>query len=45
MVFMCADDYGLDEISSMHIQECIDRGALNRVSVFPNFEKVDLARI
>ena len=45
MVFMCADDYGLDEISSMHIQECIDRGALHRVSVFPNFEKVDLARI
>ena len=42
---MCADDYGLDEISSMHIQECIDRGALHRVSVFPNFEKVDLARI
>jgi hypothetical protein len=42
---MCADDYGLDEISSMHIQECIDRGALHRVSVFPNLEKVDLARI
>lgn len=42
---MCADDYGLDDISSMHIQECIDRGALHRVSVFPNFDKVDLNRI
>ncbi len=42
---MCADDYGLDEISSMHIQECIDRGALHRVSVFPNFEKVNLQQV
>ncbi len=45
MVFLCADDYGLDEISSMHIQECINEGALHRVSVLPNFDKVDLKQI
>lgn len=42
---MCADDYGLDDLSSVHIQECIDRGALQRVSVFPNFGDVDLQKI
>lgn len=45
MLFLCADDYGLDAISSMHIQECIDKGALDKVSVFPNFDKVDLKQI
>ena len=45
MINICADDYGLDPISSMHIQECIDRGLLSRVSVFPNFEAIDLNKI
>ena len=45
MIYICADDYGLCEISSMHIQQCIDEGALNKVSVFPNFEKVDLHKL
>lgn len=45
MIYFCADDYGLNDISSMHIQECVNKGALNKVSVFPNFEKVDLHKI
>jgi len=35
---MSADDYGLCDEASMHIWQCIDRGALHKVSVFPNFD-------
>ena len=45
MIYFCADDYGLNDMSSMHIQECIDKGALNKVSIFPNFEHIDLHKI
>lgn len=45
MIYFCADDYGLNDISSLHIQECIDKGALNKVSIFPNFEHIDLHKI
>lgn len=45
MIYFCADDYGLSDISSMHIQQCVDDGILNKVSVFPNFDKVDLDKI
>lgn len=45
MIYICADDYGLNNISSMRIQKCIDEGALNKLSVFPNFEKPDLDKI
>lgn len=45
MIYFCADDYGLCDISSMHIQQCIDEGVLNKVSVFPNFGQVDFQKI
>ena len=45
MIYFCADDYGLCETSSMHIQQCIDNGGLNKVSIFPNFEQVDLSKL
>lgn len=45
MIYFCADDYGLNDTSSMHIQECIDKGYLNKVSVFPNFKSIDFERI
>ena len=45
MIYFCADDYALCDSVSAHIQECIDKGALNKVSVFPNFEQVDLDRM
>lgn len=45
MVYLCADDYGLNAVSSMRILECIQKGALNKASVFPNLGKIELARI
>ena len=45
MIYICADDYGLCNETDAHIQKCIDEGALNKVSVFPNFDKVDLQKI
>ncbi len=45
MIYTCADDYGLCDDTSFHIQQCIDEGALNKVSVFPNLEKIDLSQI
>ena len=45
MIYTCADDYGLCDNTSFHIQQCIDEGALNKVSVFPNLEKIDLSKI
>lgn len=45
MIYFSADDYGLCESTSSHIRQCIEAGALNKVSVFPNFDKVDLTAI
>lgn len=45
MIYFCADDYGLNDISSIRIQQCVTDGVLNKVSVFPNFEKIDLQEI
>ena len=41
MIYICADDYGLCQNASAHIQKCIDAGALGKVSVFANFDKVN----
>lgn len=45
MIYFCADDYGLCDRISVHIQKCIDEGGLNKISVFPNIEKIDLHKI
>ena len=45
MIYISADDYGLCNEMSAHIQKCIDAGALDKVSVFPNFDEVDLLNI
>ena len=45
MIYFSADDYGLSNTASMHIQSLIDEGKINKVSVFPNFDKVDLGKI
>ncbi|MBQ3054914.1 MAG: ChbG/HpnK family deacetylase [Oscillospiraceae bacterium] len=42
MIWFCADDYGLNEASSVRILECVRKGALNKVSVFPNLGRVEL---
>ena len=39
MIYFCADDYGLNAISSNHILEGVALGVLNKVSVFPNIEQ------
>ena len=45
MIYICADDYGLCDSASVHIKQCIDKGALNKISIFPNFKQVDLLKI
>ena len=45
MIYFCADDYGLNDISSMRIKECIEKGVLNKVSVFPNLKEIDLREL
>lgn len=45
MIYFCADDYGLCETASEHIRQCVEKGVLNKVSVFPNFDKVDLSKL
>ncbi len=45
MIYICADDYGISNSTSSHIQKCIEKGALNQVSILPNFNKTDLSKI
>lgn len=45
MIYFCADDYGLCDSMSARIQKCIDEGALNKVSIFPNLKQIDLHKI
>ena len=45
MVYFCADDYGISDNISLHIQECVEKGVLDKVSVFPNFNTIDLSKI
>lgn len=45
MIYISADDYGLCDVSTSHIQQCVDKGALNKVSVFPNFSELDFSNM
>ncbi len=36
MIYVCADDFGLCHEGCRHIEECLNGGALNKISVFPN---------
>lgn len=36
MIYFCADDYGISKEYNKRIEECIEKGALNKVSVLPN---------
>lgn len=45
MICVCADDYGLCNEVSVHIQNCIDAGVIDKVSVLPNFGKVDFGEL
>lgn len=41
MIYFCADDYGVSVCGNRHIEECLERGILNKVSVIPNGEITD----
>lgn len=45
MIYFCADDFGLCEDASGHILSCIEKEAINKVSVFPNFDNVDISAL
>ncbi len=45
MIYICADDYGLCGTVSENIKKCLETGALNKVSVFTNFDTVDLSEL
>ena len=45
MIYYCADDYGLCNLSSMRIKECLKNGALNKISVLPNMRDIDFDNI
>ena len=36
MMYFCADDYGVSQKSNLRILECVENGALNKVSVLVN---------
>lgn len=45
MIYFSADDYGISSSTSSHIQKCVEKGAINKVSIFPNFDGFDLNQI
>ncbi len=41
MIYFCADDYGISTYSNKRIENCLENGVLNKVSVLPNGEIAD----
>ena len=41
MVYFCADDYGISTYGNRRIENCLENGVLNKVSVLPNGEISD----
>ena len=41
MVYFCADDYGISTYGNSRIENCLENGVLNKVSVLPNGEISD----
>lgn len=44
MIYFCADDYGISAKSNGRIENCLENGVLNKVSVLPNGEITDFKR-
>lgn len=38
MLYFCADDYGISACSNSRIENCLENGVLNKISVLPNGE-------
>lgn len=36
MIYFCADDYGISQEYNRRIEECVEKGNLNKVSILPN---------
>ena len=41
MIYFCADDYGISACSNSRIENCLENGILNKISVLPNGEISD----
>ena len=41
MIYFCADDYGISEGANSRIENCLENGILNKISVLPNGEISD----
>ena len=41
MIYFCADDYGISEGANSRIENCLENGVLNKISVLPNGEISD----
>ncbi len=44
MIYFCADDYGISVDSNKRIENCLENGALNKVSVLPNGKVLDFKK-
>ena len=41
MIYFCADDYGISVGANSRIENCLENGVLNKISVLPNGETTD----
>ena len=44
MIYFCADDYGISEGANSRIENCLENGVLNKISVLPNGKVLDLKK-
>lgn len=44
MIYFCADDYGISKAANSCIENCLENGALNKISVLPNGEVSDFKK-
>lgn len=44
MIYFCADDYGISIEGNSRIENCLENGVLNKVSVLPNGEITDFTK-
>ena len=44
MIYFCADDYGISEGANSRIENCLENGVLNKISVFPNGKVSDFKK-
>ena len=45
MIYFCADDYGISAESNSRIEECVQNGVLNKISVLPNGRTIDFKHL